>query len=597
MQSSQASQEPAAVGRHEIRRWNGLGIVAGIVLAGVAFLIVYPMLRMAGAVMGGESIAPHFGIDPSIWQVFWNTFVVVGGSSLIALAFGTALALINERTDGGFRGVGNFMPIAPLMLPSITGVLGWVVLFDPRVGLVNVALRSIFGWGAVSGEGPLNIYTMSGLIFAMSIHMVPTIYLVVSAALRNLDPSIEEASRTFGSGPLGTALRVTVPAIRPALFEAWLLAIISGISIFAVPVIIGTGAQIEVISVRIWRYLTAYPSNQSAALVLALAMLLMVIGLRYAKRFFAPAGRHAVVGGRGVRSAPTQLGRLRHVTRAIIVFYIALALVLPLLALMVVSVEHFWTAHIPWRHLTFDNYVNVATRNPATSRALINSLLLAGLSATITTIVAGFLMIYVHQLGPAGRGGKRSREQAAGSGRKRSREWGGRVRGMVDFVTTLPTTIPHSLIGVAFIVAFSAAPFDLYGTIWIVLLALLVMDLPYAAASARAATDAIGHELTEASRIFRATPAGTMRRILLPLVLPGLATGWVLVFVRAFGEVTASAILSGTSNPVVGAVLLDLWRQGSFPMMTAFALIIWFIGSLLVLAMLWFNNRRLAKVK
>jgi iron(III) transport system permease protein len=596
MHTTQASQEPATVGRREIRRVSPLAIVAAILLAAVAFLIVYPMLRMVGAVAGGETVAPGFGIDASILEVFWNTFVVVGGSSLLALAFGTALALINERTDGGFRGVGNFMPIAPLMLPSITGVLGWVVLFDPRVGLVNVALRGLFGWGAVSGEGPLNIYSMSGLIFAMSIHMVPTIYLVVAAALRNLDPSIEEASRTFGSGPLGTALRVTVPAIRPALFEAWLLAVISGISIFAVPVIIGTGAKIEVISVRIWKYLTAYPSNQSAALILAFAMLLIVIGLRYLKRYIAPAGRQAVVGGRGVRSAPTQLGRMRYVTRAIIVFYIALALVLPLLALMVVSVEHFWTAHIPWSRLTFDNYINVATRNPATSIALLNSLVLAGLSATITTAVAGFLMIYVHQLGPAGRGGKRSRDSATRGG-KRSREWAGRFRGLVDFVTTLPTTIPHSLVGVAFIIAFSAAPFDLYGTIWIVLLALLVMDLPYAAASARSATDAISHELTEASRIFRASPGATMRRILLPLVLPGLATGWVLVFVRAFGEVTASAILSGTSNPVVGAVLLDLWRQGSFPMMTAFALIVWFIGSLLVLAMLWFNNHRLARVK
>jgi iron(III) transport system permease protein len=88
-----------------------------------------------------------------------------------------------------------------------------------------------------------------------------------------------------------------------------------------------------------------------------------------------------------------------------------------------------------------------------------------------------------------------------------------------------------------------------------------------------------------------------MRTILLPLVLPGLAAGWVLVFIRIVGEVTASAILSGSSNPVVGSVLLDLWRQGNFPVMTAFALIIWLIGSVLVLMMLWLNNRSLAKAR
>jgi iron(III) transport system permease protein len=213
-------------------------------------------------------------------------------------------------------------------------------------------------------------------------------------------------------------------------------------------------------------------------------------------------------------------------------------------------------------------------------------MILAGIGATICVAVAGFLMLYAHQIGHARRGGKKQR-----------RQWAPGFRGMVDFVTSLPTTIPHSLIGVAFILAFSQAPFDIYGTIWILLLAFLVMELPYAAGSARAATSSIGHELTEASRIYRASPGGTMRRILLPLVLPGLATGWVLVFVRAFGEVTASAILSGTSNPVVGSVLLDLWRQGNFPMMTAFALIVWLIGSVLVLSMLWFNNRGLAKAR
>src|SRR5690606_36006736 len=132
----------------------------------------------------------------------WNTFVMVSISSVIALAFSTFLALITERTDGGMKGVGNFMPVAPLMLPSVTGVLGWVVLFDPRIGFVNIALRWAMGDPVQGGMGPIDIYSMQGLIFALSVHLVPAIYLITSSALRSLDPSIEEAARISGAGPL-----------------------------------------------------------------------------------------------------------------------------------------------------------------------------------------------------------------------------------------------------------------------------------------------------------------------------------------------------------------------------------------------------------
>jgi iron(III) transport system permease protein len=298
-----------------------------------------------------------------------------------------------------------------------------------------------------------------------------------------------------------------------------------------------------------------------------------------------------VLGGRGVRSAPTRLGSIRYLTRTLIVGYIFVSLVLPVLALMLVSLEPFWTANVPWDRLSLNNYEKVLTQTPTTFRALTNSLLLASLVATIAMAVAGFLMLHAHQKGAGGRGGKKSNKS------KKSRVPSAGFRGVVDFVTSLPSTIPHSLVGVSFILAFSRSPFDIYGTIWILLLAFLVMEIPYAAGAARSATSVIGHELTEASRIYRASPSGTMRRILLPLALPGFAAGWVLVFIKVLGEVTGSAILSGNSNPVVGSVLLDLWRQGNFPMMTAFALIIWFIASVLVMVMLWLNNRSLGKAR
>ncbi|MFT4085143.1 MAG: iron ABC transporter permease [Nocardioides sp.] len=573
-------------------RWSGMGVLAAVLLLGIVFLVAYPLLRTVIGVVGDESGTGDLsGLNSSIWRVLWNTVRVVGLGSLLGLIGGATLAWINERTDGGLKGLGDFMPVAPLMLPSITGVLGWVVLCDPRVGMANVVLRSILGrFGVHPTTGPIDIYTMYGLIAVTALHLVPIVYLIVSAALRNLDPAIEEASRISGAGPFATAVKVTLPAVAPSLASAWILGVINGISLFSVPVIIGTGARIDVLSVEIWRYLTDYPPKQGAALILAAGMLVVVIGLRLLERTVIKQGRQATIGGRGVRASTMSLGKARYLTKGLVWCYVLVAVVLPVLGLLMVSLEPFWSPTIEWSKLSLHNYTEVLTDNPLTFRALKNSLLLGAVGATVTMLIAAFLMLYAHQRRePTRRLGPRKRSTRSPRP--------GRMRRTVDLVTSLPATIPHSLIGVSFILAFSQPPLRLYGTLAILVLAHVMMQIPYAASAAGSAVSTIGRELGEASRIFGATERRTMRTILLPLVLPGLTAGWILVFIHVLGEVTASALLSGTSNPVVGAVLLDLWNQGNFPAMTALAIMVWLISSILVLVMIKVGNRRVSAAR
>ena len=576
--SAQYTQRPA--------RWfsRPMATVANLLIIGIAFLMIYPTFRLLQLAFGGGGHLAGGGLGEGIGGVLWNTFVLVSISSIIALVFSTFLAVISERTDGGLKGVGNFMPVAPLMLPSVTGVLGWVVLFDPRIGFVNVALRYLMGQPVQGGTGPFDIYSMQGMIFALSVHLVPAIYLITSSALRSLDPSIEEAARISGAGPLRTWLSVTLPAIRPSIFEAWILSIINGIAIFAVPVILGTSAGVEVVSVRIFRYFTDYPANERAALILAFGMLCVVFSLRMIQWKWLPHGRQATIGGKGVRHSPTRLGKIGWITKGIFLGYIMISLILPLIALMIVSLQPFWSLNFSFDYLSFNNYRTVLTVNPATTRALANSLILATVGASLIMLIAGFLMLYANHF-------------AESAARLQGKTWLQRLgyRRIVDFVTTLPATFPHTLVGVAFILAFAQWPFDIYGTIWILLLAYLLMEIPYATTAARSAAILVSRELSESARVFRASEGTTMRKILLPLTLHGLAAGWVLVFIHMLGEVTASAILSGTSNGVVGAVLLDLWENGSFPLMTAFALVIWAIATCMMALVLSLNNFNLRR--
>jgi iron(III) transport system permease protein len=551
---------------------SGLSMVSRLLLVLIAVLVLYPLaatvariLREAGT---GSEIIGSGGLDASLLTILLNTFILVVAGGAVALATGALLAWINERTDAALGFVGDILPLAPLMVPPIAGVIGWVVLLDPRAGLLNNAIRWCLGLAGLNvADGPFNPYSWVGLILVTSLYLVPYVYLVVSAALRRLDPALEEASRVNRAGPLRTLRGVTLPAVAPALGAAGLLTVISGVGMFSVPIVIGTGARIDVLSVRIFRLLsTTFPPRTGVAMILAAMMLLVVQALLALQRTLVRSGQHAAIGGRGFRSSPVALGRWKGWARAAGVAYVVATAVLPVAGLLLVSVQHFWTPAVRWDQLTMANYQLVLFQNRDTSHSLVNSLLLGLGGATLTMLVAALLMLQV--------------QVANGAGRR-----------LVDGVTALPATIPHTVIGVSFLVAFSRPPLPLYGTVYILLLAYVAMQLPYAARTASSAASDVGNELAEASRVFGAGEQRTFRKILLPLALPGLAAGWVIVFVHMVGELTASALLSGTSNPVVGRVLVDLFNNGSFPQLTSLAIVMSAIDSVFVLLMLRLTRR------
>jgi iron(III) transport system permease protein len=282
---------------------------------------------------------------------------------------------------------------------------------------------------------------------------------------------------------------------------------------------------------------------------------------------FVRAGQTAVIGGRGFREHRVELGAWRWPTRALIALYLLFTSVFPVLGLLLVSLQRFWTPNIVWEQLTLMNYQVVILQNPRTSQALLHSVGIGALGATIGMLIATLLMWFVQRPSNAS-------------------------RRLVDSLTALPATIPHTVMGVSFLYAFSRPPVRIYGTWLLLLLAYLTMFLPQAARAASSAVSGVGRELSEASHVFGASGAGTFARVVLPLALPGLLAGWVILFIYMVGELTASALLSGTSNLVVGRVLLDLWENGSFPQLAAMAMVMTALDSLLVLLVFRAVRRR-----
>ena len=556
--------------RQHTRKLPFDGLISLTILLVALFLIAplaYTIMRtLSEAPAGWADLMKSLdsGILP---RMLGNTLIVVMSSALLATIMGAIFAVLHERTDGNLGSMGELLPLAPLIVPPIAGVIGWAILLDPNVGVLNMLLRKfMLIFGVELGTGPLDIYSRAGLIYVTALYLVPYVFLVVSAALRNLDSSIEEASRVSGAPPIRTLARITLPAIRPSLLAGFILAVIAGIGLFSVPIVLGTAARVEVVSVFIYRLLDQFPPKLASGLMLSAGMVALVQILLVLQRWVSPIERGAMSGGRGGRSGRIRLGLLKRPAQILIGLYLMATSILPVAGLLVVSFQSFWTPIINPSQFSLANYRFVLFENGPTSRAFTTSFTLGAATATLAMLIAAIAIL-----------GTRQRK--------------GKSAGLSDFVMNLPATLPHTVIGIAFLISFTSPWINLYGTIAILLMAYIAMALPFAARAASSAASGIGMDLAEASRIAGASPAKTFARILFPLALPGLLAGWIIVFIHTAGEVTASSLLAGARNPVIGRIMTELWVFGSFPQLAAMSIIVTLVTSLCVALMLFISRR------
>ncbi|BCB84543.1 ABC transporter permease [Phytohabitans suffuscus] len=561
--------------RPRLRRMSALDITSAVL--GLAFLamLLFPMAEMLRRVfvVDGElqaSIVADALGDPSLPTYLWQTALTIIPASLVAVGIATVFAWLNERTDAAMGLTSRLLPVVPLLLPPIALSTGWFFLAHPRAGSVNLAIQAVAGRLGIdrwADGGPINITTWPGLVFVYVLYLVPFGYLLISAAYRNFDPSMEEASRVMGAGPWRTFIRVSVPGILPGITAGTFVVGIAAISSFSIPVTIGTAANVNVLSVLIVRLARdTYPPRIGEAVVLGLIVLVVVAFLWILQRMVGARQRHSVVGGRGRAATKVALGPWRWVARAVMIGYLLSASVLPLLALFVTSLQRFWSPQINWNTLNFSVYRDLFEGSSMMADGLRNSVTLGIVGATTAMLIAVVLMSYV-----------KSRATAFSR--------------VVDGGTKLPGAISHVVIGLAFVVALSGSPFHLNGTMAILLLAYIVMYMPQASIAAASGLDQIGKDLGEASIVSGSSRHRTLARITLPLIRSSVASGWALLFVVMCGDLTASALLATGSNPVVGFVIYDIWGNATYSLLAAAATVIGTVSFLIVGTILTWGGR------
>jgi iron(III) transport system permease protein len=542
---------PAGSDRASWRRWvptPKVAIIAAVVI-GIGYLALVPLYYLLwGTFFDDQGFTldafTRTYSDSRIGELIGNSLWFAVGAAILALVVGTGLAYLNVRTDVPFKGVFFAASIVPLIIPGILYTVAWILLASPDIGLLNSGLERVIG------TGPLDIFTVWGMIWVEGLHLSPIVFLLMVAAFRSMDPSLEESALMSGASRWQVFRRVTVPLTRPAIVAAVLIMVVRSLESFEVPALIGLQNGIYVFTSRIYFVLRTYPPDLAGAGALALGLLLFaVVGVALSNLVGRSGRAYQTVTGKGFRPRPLELGKWRPVMGGVVIVYFLITVLAPLAVLLYTSLLKYYRAPsvAAFKSMTLENYVELSNMNKATT-ALKNSLFLGLASATLVMAImaiAAWLVV---------------RSKVPG-------------RQLVDQLAFVPLVIPGLVLGLALSFVYLRSPIPIYGTIFIMLIAYCTRYLPYGMRYAVTSMHQISNELEESAQASGASWWQSFRRILLPLLSPGLIAGWIYILVVSFRELSSSILLYSPGNEVLSILIFEQYENGQFTVLSALGVV------------------------
>ena len=529
-------------------------LALGVLILLLGVLTLYPLgMLLYGSLHtappgepGGFSLAGYRALLSSRnAAVLANTLGISLVKTLLSMGLALGLAWIVARTDTPGRRTLESLIALPFFIPPILTATAWGMLATPRGGLINLAWTGITG----SPEPLVNVYSYGGVIWHMMQYTTPFLFLLFAAALRSMDPSLEESSRMSGASAWTTFRKVTLSLMLPVTTSGFILAFVRGVEAFESPLFFGTPARIQVLTTEIYNRIhhDTEPDYQGATALAFFVMALLSLLVLWQWRLLGSRS-FLTVTGRGYQPRVTSLGRWRFLTLALALAFIGVTVVLPVGQLVLGSFFKFFGFYRK-DMLTLQHYRDV-WESRLFFRALSNTLLL-GFAAATATMLLGSVVAYVVV---------RTRLS---------------LRRVVEALAWLPWMMPGMVLGVGFLWAYALlpGPFAIYGTRWALFLAYLTLSLPLAARTMAVALSRISADLEECSRIHGASFWTTFRRILLSLAWPSFAVGWIFLFFIILRELSASILLYGPGSEVLSIVVMRLWSEGKAEEVSVVALV------------------------
>jgi iron(III) transport system permease protein len=535
-----------------------------VVLIALAVLVIVPLIYMfaasfrpggilpfaPGALTFSQYVEAYSGADST--PIIRNTLLYAGLGVLFALPVAFGFAFFTERTDMPLRNAMYVLMFIPMSTPVFATALGWVLLLGPRGGTINVYLRALMGSDAANG--PFNIFTMEGLVFVHVLGMVPTMWLFLTAVIRQMDPLLEEAALAAGASRWQVLRSVTTPLMRPGIAAVGIYFFLTGLESLELPLALGPTAGIDLLSTKI--YFSLVPSSDlgvnygipAAFGMLGLAM--GVLGTFLYLHLVRQSSNYAVITGKGYRPKLIQLGPWKYVALGLILLFILIKVVLPFAMLLYASLLRFYVppikdylADISWTWLNYQQLFDYRFFGSY----FVNTIIVSVGAATLTMLLVSFI------------GWLAVRKP-------------GRLTHMINTVAFMPLAIPGTISTLAIFLMFVGTP--LHGTLILLTLAFLARYLAFGTRLMHSAMLQMHQELEEVSQTSGANNLQTFVRITLRLLIPAFLNGWLWVLVHAAKDFSVALLLASAGSVVVANIIYQAFVGGQFPSSAAMLVVL-----------------------
>ncbi|MBR6028093.1 MAG: iron ABC transporter permease [Clostridia bacterium] len=540
-----------------------------MILVIVDFLLLFQLLPLIYLVVKAFFPDGAFSLEtfrrlytyPMNWQALTNTLIAAAATMVLGTLIAFPLAWLVGRTNLYGRKFFRSLFVLTYMVPPYVGAMAWLRLLNRNVGTINLALRGLFGLNLT--EGPLNIYSLGGLIWVLTTFYFPYAFITISRAMEKMDPSLEEASRVSGASPLTTVMRVTLPMMTLSLIAGALLVFVCAASCYGIPSIIGAPGNVHTVTTRIIEYYGLGVQGINDATGLAVFLMLIAMIVLFLSDVVVAKKQYITVSGKSMRPNIVDLRRWRIPLTALVTLFALVAVAVPFAMILITSFK----TDVGKSLLAEGNFTTSQWRalfRGETLDALRNSLVFGAVTATVG-IVISCTMSYLLQ-------------RTTIRGRK-----------IPDFLITLGSGTPSVVIALGLIMTMRGQfGVDIYNTAAILIVAYLIKYLMMGMRTVTSAMSQIHVSLEECSQISGAGWVRTMLRITGPLVFPSIAAGWFLIFIPSFYELSMTTLLYSTETRTIGFQLYQYWTNTSQPQACAMA-----CGILLIVVVLNFVMNRL----
>ncbi len=551
-----------------------LGVLALCVVCLLLFvwpvaMLAYGTLRTAPPGQGGRWSTSGLTSALTSWDV-WHSFINSLILSAATVALSTALAIylawLVTRTRTPLRQIVTPVAVLIFAVPPMFYTLSWAMLGQQPGGLIDKALHGMFG------AAPVNVQSWYGLIVVSVLGATAAQYLLLLGPFRALNPALEEASLVCGASRLRSVFQIEIPALGPAILGVMILGFVLGMGLLTTPLLLGEPAGIYVLPTEIYRLIEGEtPADYAGASTLSLLLVLVVLALVAIQSKLLGQRKFVTVTGKSSRREAIDIGRWKWLGTLVIVIFTLFAFVLPLGQFVLGSFESYFGVY---SHFTTGNYSTVF-QQPGTSQAFTTTLVVAVVAGFVATLL-GVLITLAAQ-------------------RSRSR-----LRRLPDLCVWLLWAVPGITLSLGIIWAYLSVPGlkSLYGTQWIVLLALIVGTTPIASRAVGGSIAQVARELEEAARTSGASALRATAGILVRLIAPSFAVSWLLSGIVASGNLDIPILLASSNNQTVPLLAYDLYDNGSLSEAAAtFCVFIGIVAAVLAavaLARLAFGLRRRA---